>query len=82
MFVGDGNTFGFKAGYEFKLLKRWYLMGDWVSGNNDASVMVLGGMYNITKRFQICAGWQIPNPKTPKPMGLVLEINLMGWDMF
>jgi hypothetical protein len=82
MFVGNGNTFGLMAGYEIKLLKRWYLMGDWVSGNNDASVMVLGAMYNVTKRFQICAGWQIPNPNTPKPMGLVLEINLMGWDIY
>lgn len=82
MFVGEGNTFGMLAGYEIKLSKRWYLMGDWVSGNNDLSVMVLGGMYNVTKRFQVCAGWQIPNPNTPKPMGLVLEINLMGWDMF
>ena len=57
-------------------------MGDWVSGNNDAAVMVLGGMVNVSERFQLCAGWQIPNPGTPKPMGFVLEINLMGWDLY
>ncbi len=82
MFVGQGNTFGFMAGYEYKIAKRWYLMGDWVSGNNDAAVMVLGGMVNVSKRFQLCAGWQIPNPATPKPMGFVLEINLLGWDLY
>ena len=82
LFVGEGNTFGGMLGYEVKLSKRWYLMGDWVSGRNDASVAVLGGMYNISKRVQLCAGWQIPNPHTPKPMGLVLELNIMGWDLF
>lgn len=82
MFVGDGNTFGTMLGYEIKVGKRLYLMGDWVSGRNDASVAVLGGMYNVSKRVQVCAGWQIPNPNTPKPAGLVLELNLLGWDLF
>lgn len=81
-YVGQGNTFGAMLGYELKLSKRWYLMGDWLSGNNDASVSVIGGMYNLTRRIQVCAGWQIPNPNTPKPMGVVLELNLMGWDIF
>lgn len=82
MFVGEGNTVGLLAGYEVKLSKRWYLMGDWLSGSNDASVLVIGGMFNASKRIQLCAGWQIPNLNTPKPMALVLEINLLGWDVF
>lgn len=82
MFVGQGNTFGVMGGYELKLAKKWYIMGDWVSGNNDASVSVLGAMFNATKRLQLCAGWQIPNPNTPKPMGIVLEINILGWDLY
>ncbi len=82
MFIGEGNNFGAMFGYEIKLSKRFYLMGDWVSGNNDAAVSVVGGMYNLSRRIQICAGWQIPNPVTPKPMGLVLELNLLGWDLF
>ena len=82
MYVGEGNIAGVMAGYELKLSKRWYLMGDWVSGNNDASVTVLGGMYNLSRRVQLCAGWQIPNPKTAKDMGVVLELNIMGWDVF
>lgn len=82
MFVGQGNTFGAMVGYEIKLSKKWYLMGDWVSGSNDAAVAVIGGMYNVGKKVQICAGWQIPNLNTPKPMGLVLELNIMGWNLY
>jgi hypothetical protein len=82
MFVGQGNTFGALVGYEINLSKRWYLMGDWISGNNDSSVGVFGGMYNLTKRVQLCAGLLVPNPNTPKPMGIVLELNLLGWDTF
>lgn len=81
MYVGQGNTFGFMFGYEIKLSKRWYVMGDWVSGNNDASVGVVGGMYNLTKRVQLCGGWQIPNPDTIKPSGFVFELNVLGWDI-
>ena len=82
MYVGEGNTFGVMLGYEVKLSKRWYLMGDWISGRNDASVSVIGGMYNLTKRIQICTGWQIPNFNSPKPMGLVFELNIMGWPLY
>lgn len=81
MFVGDGNTLGFIVGYELKLSKRFYLMGDWISGDNESSVGVLGAMYNIGKRIQVCAGWQLPNAYNSKPMGLVLELNLLGWDL-
>ena len=81
-FVGHGNTTGIMLGYEIKVGDRWYLMGDWMSGYNDAAVAVIGGMYNASKRVQVCAGWQIPNPDTPKPMGLVLEVNLLGWDLY
>jgi len=77
MYVGQGNTFGFMAGYEVRVSKRWYVMGDWVSGSNDASVAVLGGTYNLTKRVQLCAGWQFPDPGTPKPAGPECELNLL-----
>lgn len=81
MYVGQGNRTGMMLGYEFQLNERWVLMGDWVSGSNDASVAVLGGMWNASPHLQLCAGWQIPNPQTPKPMGLVLELNWMGWEI-
>ncbi|MCS7037051.1 MAG: hypothetical protein RMJ33_06245 [Saprospiraceae bacterium] len=81
MFVGTGNHLGVLLGYEVKVGKRFYLMGDWISGNNDSSVAVLGGMYNLTRRMQLCAGLLVPNPENPKPFGIVLEVNLLGWDL-
>jgi len=82
MFVGEGNTFGALVGYEINLSKRWYLMGDWVSGYNDSSVGVVGVIYNLTRRIQLCGGWQIPNPGTDKPQGFVFELNVLGWDLY
>lgn len=82
MFVSQGNTFGVMAGYELKLSQRFYLVGDWISGRNDASVSVVGGMYNLTRRIQLCAGWQIPNPQALKSSGFVFELNLQGWDLY
>ncbi len=81
MYLGQGNTTGIMLGYEIKIAKKWYLMGDWISGRNDAGVAVIGGMYNLGKRIQVCAGWQVPNPGTPKPMGIVLELNILGWHL-
>jgi len=81
MFVGQGNTTGVMLGYEVKLTDKFYLMGDWISGNNDSSVGVFGGMYNIGKQTQICVGALVPNPNTPKPVGVVLELNLLGWEL-
>jgi len=81
MYVGEGNIVGLMLGYEIKLSKRWYLMGDWVSGDNDAAVGVVGGIYNLSRRVQLCSGWQIPNPESLKPSGIVFELNVLGWDM-
>lgn len=82
MFIGTGRTNGLMLGYEFKLSKRFYLMGDWMSGTNDAGAAVLGGMVNVSRRVQLCAGWLRPNSGSPKAGGVVLELNLLGWDLF
>ncbi|CAN5236291.1 hypothetical protein BH09BAC3_BH09BAC3_23770 [soil metagenome] len=80
MYVGNGNRAGIMAGYELKLVNGWYLMGDIISGSNDAAVFVFGVTKNISKRVQVCAGYMIPNANTPKPNGIVLELNLLGWN--
>ena len=82
MFLGKGNDTGLLLGYEIKLSKKWYLMGDWISGRNNEGVAVLGGMYNVSKRVQLCAGWLLPNKNNPKPNGVVLEVNILTWDLF
>jgi hypothetical protein len=79
MFVGTGNNAGVLLGYEWKLTEKWYLMGDWLSGRNDAGAGVFGLMFWPGKRLQFCAGALLPNPQTPKPPGLVLELNVLGW---
>lgn len=81
IFVGEGNKIGIVLGYELKLSKRFYLMGDWISGNNAQSVTVIGGMYNVTKRVQFCSGLLLPNPRLDSPAGIVLEINILGWNL-
>jgi hypothetical protein len=80
MFVGEGNRAGILAGYEIKVAEKWYLMGDFISGNNDAAVSVFGLMRTLSKRIQVCGGYMLANPKTPKPNGVVLELNILGWD--
>ncbi|OSZ82006.1 hypothetical protein CAP35_01680 [Chitinophagaceae bacterium IBVUCB1] len=80
MFTGTGNVAGALVGFEYKLTKHWYLMGDWVSGRNDAGVGVLGAMYVLSKRIQLCGGYAIANPNTPKPNAIVFELNWLGWD--
>jgi hypothetical protein len=81
-FLGKGNTTGIMAGFETKLSRYFYLMGDWISGTNEASGLVIGGMYNAGKNVQICAGLFEPNPDSGKERGIVLELNLMGWNVF
>ncbi|MBC7389546.1 MAG: hypothetical protein H7329_10070 [Opitutaceae bacterium] len=81
MYVGKGITYGGMFGYELKVAKRWYLVTDWVTGDNDGSVLVMGGTVSVSKRVQLCAGWQVPNINTPKPMAFVFELNLFGWNI-
>jgi hypothetical protein len=82
-FVGIGNGTGLLVGYEIPLSKRWYLMGDFITGNHSNSVAALGGMYNLTKRIQLCAGAIIPNfNNVDTPFGMVFEINILGWDIW
>lgn len=81
VFVGSGKSAGFLGGYELKLNRHWMLMGDWISGSHDAGMAVLGAVYNAGKRAQICAGWALPNPNSSRPQGLVVELNIFGWDV-
>ncbi len=79
-YVGAGNKWGIHAGYEWKLTDKWYLMGDFISGNNDSAVLVPGVMYNVGKRVQLCLGYMLPNPNTVKNQAVVFEFNWYGWN--
>jgi hypothetical protein len=78
-FIGPGNQTGFLFGYEIPINKRFYLMGDFISGRTESSVSVIGGFYNVTDQFQLCLGALVPNPGSPAGMGLVLEVNLFNF---
>ncbi len=88
-FLGWGQDNGFLLGYEIPLSKRWYLMGDYISGNHSNGVSVIGAMYNASKRLQLCVGALISNRDNAQFQadfgnrqvdGIVLEINILGWD--
>ncbi len=78
-FVGGGNKAGFLAGTEIKINRKWLLMLDHISGNHKNSVTVAGFTYNVKDNFQVCAGWQVPNPNSAEKQALVLEINLFNF---
>jgi hypothetical protein len=79
-YVGAGNTAGVQMGYEWKVAKDFYLMGDFISGRNDSSVMVQGVMYNVSNHVQLCLGYMLPNPNTQKNQAIVFEFNWYGWN--
>lgn len=79
-YVGSGNTVGIQVGYEWKVTDKFYLMGDFISGNNESGVLVPGIMYNVSNRVQLCLGYMLPNPNNPKNQAVVFEFNWYGWN--
>ena len=79
-YVGSGNTVGIQMGYEWKVTDKFYLMGDFISGNNESAVLVPGIMYNVSNRIQLCLGYMLPNPNTQKNQAVVFELNWYGWN--
>lgn len=78
--VGAGNTTGIILGTEVHLSKRWLFMADYISGNNKSGVSVFGFTYNVTKQFQLCGGWQLPNNNNNAELqAFVFEINLFNF---
>lgn len=78
--VGKGNTVGVLVGFEFPISKKILLMGDFISGTNATSVSVLGVNFLATKRVQLCLGGMLPNPNSGNKPGVVVELNLLGFD--
>ncbi|UYZ62773.1 hypothetical protein [Hymenobacter weizhouensis] len=78
--LGQGNRAGLLLGAEFPITKKLLFMGDFISGNNYTSVSVLGFNYLATKRVQLCLGALLPNPNSNNRHGVVLELNLLGYD--
>ena len=83
VFVGGGKDqhVGFHGGYEYKLNKRWLLMGDFISGNHKKSQTVIGGGYTVNKRVQLFLGGLLAFPNRKLTDGVVFELNWYGWDI-
>jgi hypothetical protein len=78
--AGAGASVGFMGGFEYHVHNKWILMGDFISGTHSLGTSVWGVTYNVTNRFQLCLGGLIPNPGSVNKPGIVLEINILGFD--
>ena len=50
-----------------------------VSGNNDLSVIVIGGVYTFKSGWQLSLGTQMPTPRSNNEFGLVMEFTYPGF---
>ncbi|WP_143080103.1 hypothetical protein [Hymenobacter arizonensis] len=78
--VGAGSQAGLLLGLEVPLTKDLLMMADAVTGTNASGVSVLGINYLLTQRVQLCLGAMLPNPRSGNSAGIVLELNLLGYD--
>ena len=81
-YMAGKSSFGLITGYELHITKKFYLMGDYKSGNHAQSATVLGAMYSINRRIQICSGYLIPFKHQGTKSAIVLELNILGFDAF
>ncbi|MFQ3598125.1 MAG: hypothetical protein SNJ55_07485 [Chloroherpetonaceae bacterium] len=77
---GDEDQIGMIAGFEYKLNDRFLLMGDIITGDHKKSQTVLGGGVNVNNYLQVFVGKLFDFPNGDLDSGIVLEINLYGWD--
>ncbi|TAG01671.1 MAG: hypothetical protein EAZ44_08095, partial [Cytophagia bacterium] len=79
---GRGNDAGILLGYEIPIVPhKFYLMGDFISGNNSQGVSVIGLMVPASKKVQFCLGAIVPNINNKQGnYGIVFELNLLGWN--
>lgn len=73
--VGSGLPIGGLLGAEIPLVpEKLSFLADWVIGNNNISVAVVGLVAFLGPRVQVSVGAQLPSPGTENPFGGVLEL--------
>jgi hypothetical protein len=81
-FVGRAqHQVGLIAGYEWPLTRRFSLMGDFISGRHKKAQTTFGALYTINPRVQLCVAALLDYPHGQNNHGVVLELNLFGWDI-
>ncbi len=74
-YAGPGDRVGVLLGTEIPLVKdKLHFMADYISGNSDISVGVIGGVWYLPSKWQISLGAQIPAPRSHNAYGVVLEL--------
>ncbi len=73
-YLGDGNSWGIMAGADVALIDhKIHFMADWILGNHDLGVAVIGLVVYPHHRFPVSLGLQLPNDRQ-SPKALVLEL--------
>ncbi len=82
-YVGQGDSFNFLLGYEVPIIKdRLSFQADWIGGNNDIGVAVIGGVYTFKSGWQLSVGAQLPAPRSTNPYGVVIEFTYPSYPLF
>ena len=80
---GPGDRFGAMFGAEIPIIKdRFHFQADYISGNRDISVAVIGGVIFLPGKWQLSIGAQVPAFRSHSPSGLVLELTHPGLQFF
>lgn len=73
-YLGEGNKGGLMCGADIALVPhKIHFMGDWILGNHDLGVAVLGLVVYAHRRFPISLGIQLPNDRV-SPKAFVVEL--------
>lgn len=79
-FLGQGNTAGFMLGAEIPVIEgRFNFVADYLSGTNDTSVAVVGGVFMFPSDWHVSMGVQLPSPASGNEFGFVLELTKFAW---
>lgn len=77
-YKGSGNNIGFMAGAEIPLWhEHFHFLADYISGNNDMSVAVVGGVFFLPSNWQLSLGAQLPSPGSGNEYGTVIEFTYL-----
>lgn len=75
-YVVQGNNAGYMAGLEVPLISdKLKLLGDYISGENERSMVSLGLEVKLPKNWQLAVGAQLPAPGSGNPRGVIIQVN-------
>ncbi len=82
-YAGPGDGFGLLFGIEIPVVKdRFHFQADFITGNRDISLIVVGGVFIFPNKWQLSFGAQIPAPTSGNPYGAVIEFTIPGYPLF